>query len=60
MAETQSNLNMEAVKKFAGDYYAEQEGDKSSHTSAGKSMWNSAKNDNSQRFYALDERRVTL
>lgn len=60
MAETQSNLNMEAIETFAGDSVTEMRSNSAEHIATGNTKWGTLKSWHDDRFSGLDGKEVEL
>lgn len=60
MAESQSNLNMEAIETFAGDSVEDMRTNSATHATAGENKWGALKSWHDSRFSQLDGKEVEL
>lgn len=60
MAETQSNLNMEAIETFAGDSVTEMRTNSAEHIATSDTKWGTLKSWHDDRFSGLDSKGVEL
>ena len=60
MAESQSNLNMEAIEAFAGDSVEDMRTNSAAHVTASENKWSTLKSWHDNRFSTLDGKAVEL